>query len=111
ITPGALKGGVAAVARHPKREEIVVGGADGMPRVYRVFRLTARAIGDDSNLIRELPALTGRINGIAVSADGKRIAAVSSLDGHGEVGIYGYEFDTALPDKIKAINAKVASSR
>jgi WD40 repeat protein/mono/diheme cytochrome c family protein len=111
ITPGALKGGVAAVARHPSRNEIVVGGADGMPRVYRIFRLTARVIGDDSNLIRELPALTGRINSVAVSHDGKRIVAVSSLDGRGEIGIYGYEFDTALPDKIKAINSKVSSSR
>jgi WD40 repeat protein len=111
ITPGALKGGVAAVARHPKRDEVVVGGADGMPRVYRVFRLTARAIGDDSNLIRELPALTGRINGVTVSPDGTRIAAVSSLDGRGELGVYGYEFDTKLPDRIKAINAKVVTSR
>src|SRR6185437_7968927 len=48
ITPGALKGGIQAVARHPKRDEIVVGGADGVPRVYRVFRQTARVIGDDS---------------------------------------------------------------
>jgi WD40 repeat protein len=111
ITPGALKGGIAAVARHPSRNEIVVGGADGTPRVYRIFRLTARAIGDDSNLMRELPALTGRINGIAVSPDGKRIVAVSSLDGRGEVGIYGYEFDTALPDRIKGINSKVVTSR
>jgi WD40 repeat protein len=111
ITPGALKGGVAAVARHPKRDEIVVGGADGMPRVYRVHRLTARAIGDDSNLIRELPALIGRINGISVSPDGKRIAAVSSLDGKGEIAIYGYEFDTGLPDKIRGINAKVVTAR
>jgi WD40 repeat protein/mono/diheme cytochrome c family protein len=111
ITPGALKGGVAAVARHPKRDEIVVGGADGTPRVYRVFRLTARAIGDDSNLIRELPPLTGRINGIAVSPDGKKIAGVSSLDGRGELGIYGYDFNTALPNRIKAINAKVVTSR
>src|SRR5205823_11311131 len=107
ITPGALKGGVAAVARHPARTEVVVGGADGTPRVYRVFRLTARAIGDDSNLIRELPPLAGRINAVAVSTDGKRIAAVSSLDGRGEVAVYGYEFNTALPDRIKAINQKV----
>ncbi|HEY1376996.1 MAG TPA: DUF1549 domain-containing protein, partial [Gemmataceae bacterium] len=111
ITPGALKGGVAAVARHPKRDEVVVGGDDGKPRVYRVYRLTARVIGDDGNLIRELPPLTGRINGLAVSPDGKRIAAVSSLDGKGEVAVYGYEFDPALPDRIKAINQKVVSGR
>ena len=36
ITPGALKGGLAAVARHPKRDEIVVGGSDGQPKLYRV---------------------------------------------------------------------------
>jgi WD40 repeat protein len=111
ITPGALKGGVAAVARHPKRDEVVVGGADGTPRVYRVHRQTVRVIGDDGNLMRELPALTGRINAIAVSADGKRIVAASSLDGKGEVGVYGYEFDPALPDRIKAINQKVVTAR
>ena len=56
ITPGALKGGLGAVARHPKRDEIVVGGSDGEPKLYRVFRQTVRVIGDDSNLIREFPA-------------------------------------------------------
>ena len=110
ITPGALKGGLAAVARHPKRDEIVIGGSDGEPKLYRVFRQTVRVIGDDSNLIREFPALPGRIYSVAISTDGKRIAAGSSLDGTGEVGVYGYEFDTALPDNIKAINQKVVTS-
>ncbi len=53
-------------------------------------------IGDDSNLIREFPPLPGRIYSVAVSPDGKRIAAGSSLDGTGEVAVYGYEFDTEL---------------
>ena len=97
ITPGALKGGLGTVARHPKRDEIVVGGSDGEPKVYRVFRQTVRVIGDDSNLIREFPPLPGRVTSVAVSADGKRIAAASSLDGAGEVAVYGYEFDTELP--------------
>jgi WD40 repeat protein len=110
ITPGALKGGLQAIARHPQRDEIVVGGADGVPRVYRVFRLTARVIGDDSNLIREMPGLTGRIFSVAVSRDGKRIAAASALDGRGEVGIYGYEFDTSMPKEIQAIESKVNRS-
>ena len=111
ITPGALKGGIASVARHPKRDEIVVGGSDGKPKVYRVFRQTARVIGDDSNLIRNFPAMPGRVYSVAVSPDGKRVAAGSSLDGAGQVSVYSYEFDTALPDKLKAIMAKVASSR
>jgi WD40 repeat protein/mono/diheme cytochrome c family protein len=112
ITPGALKGGLTAVARHPKRDEIVLGGSDGEPKLYRVFRQTIRVIGDDSNLIRELPALPGRVYSVAVSPDGKRIAAGSSLDGSsGEIAIYNYDFDTALPAQIKAIQEKVATDR
>ena len=111
ITPGALKGGLAAVARHPKRDEVVIGGSDGEPKLYRVIRQTVRVIGDDSNLIREFPALPGRIYSVAISTDGKRIAAGSSLDGAGEIGIYGYEFDTGLPANIKAINEKVVTTR
>jgi len=111
ITPGALKGGLAAVARHPTRDEILIGGSDGIPRLYRVFRQTVRVIGDDSNLIREFEPMRGRVTSVAVSGDGKRIAAGSSLDNAGEVHVYSYEFDTGLPDPIKAIMSKVASTR
>lgn len=111
ITPKALKGGVSAVARHPERDEIVIGGADGVTKVYRIFRITARRIGDDANLIREMPPLPGRIFDVDVSRDGKRIASVSSLDGIGHVAGYTYEFDTALPDAIKKINSKTVSQR
>ncbi len=111
ITPGALKGGIGAVARHPKRDEIVVGGSDGVPKLYRVFRQTARVIGDDSNLIREFEPMRGRVSCVDVSADGRRIAAGSSLDGTGEIHVYSYEFDTSLPDKIKAIMSKVSTTR
>src|SRR5579883_756299 len=111
ITPGALKGGLTAVARHPKRDEIVIGGSDGEPKLYRVFRQTARVIGDDSNLIREFPTLPGRVYSVAVSTDGKRIAAGSSLDGTGEIAVYTYEFDTSYPETIKRINSKVVTAR
>ncbi len=111
ITPGVLKGGIQAVARHPSRDEIVIGGADGVPKVYRVFRQTVRKIGDDANLIRRLPQLKGRIFAIAVSHDGKRIASSSSLNGAGQVAIDGYEFDTALTAELKKIMSKVAATR
>jgi WD40 repeat protein len=111
ITPGALKGGLAAVARHPKRDEILIGGSDGEPKLYRVFRQTIRVIGDDSNMIRKFPALPGRIYSVCVSNDGKRIAAGSSLDGAGQVVVYGYDFDTGLPPNIKAIQEKVVTAR
>jgi WD40 repeat protein/mono/diheme cytochrome c family protein len=111
ITPGALKGGLQTVARHPERDEIVIGGSDGIPKVYRMHRQSIRVIGDDGNLIRQMPAMTGRIFSVAVSKDGKRIAAGSALDGAGQVHVFGYEFDTKLPDDIKAINQKVVTER
>ena len=111
ITPGALKGGIQAVTRHPQRDEIVVGGSDGTPKIYRVFRQSNRAIGDDANLIRQFPAMPGRVNAVAVSPDGKRIAAASSSDGTGQVDVLNYDFDTTLPDNIKAIESKVVSQR
>jgi WD40 repeat protein len=107
ITPGSLKGGLAAVARHPSRDEVLVGGADGVPQIYRMFRLVQRRIGDNSNLIKKYTPLTGRIFAVDYSKDGKRVAAGSSLDGHGQVKIYNADFDTALPDNIKAIYGKV----
>ena len=111
ITPGALRGGINGVARHPKRNEILVGGADGAPGLFQVFRQSSRVIGDNANLIREFPTLTGRINDVEVSPDGKRLAAVSSLDGRGEIAVYSYEFDTAIPADILAIESKVSGSR
>ena len=111
ITPKALKGGVNTICRHPERDEIIVGGADGVPKIYRVFRITARKIGDDSNLIKRLQPMKGRVFGVSVSNDGTRIAAVSSLDGKGELVVYSYEFNTEFPKEIKAIAAKRSRDR
>ena len=54
ITPGALKGGIQAVARHPKNDEVLLGGSDGVPRIYRMQRATVRVIGDDAKAWAEL---------------------------------------------------------
>ncbi len=107
ITPGVLKGGLSSVARHPERDEVVIGGADGVPKVYRMNRITKRVIGDDANLVRLLPGLPGRIQSVAVSRDGKRIAAASSLNGRGSVKVFSYEFDPTVSDELKAILAKL----
>ncbi len=111
ITPGVLRGGLASVARHPQRDEVLIGGADGIPKVYRLFRQTKRVIGDDANLIRRMPKVHGRIQSVAVSNDGRRMAVGSSLDGRGEVNVYSFEFDSSLPDEIKAIQRKVVTQR
>jgi hypothetical protein len=89
ITPGALKGGLLTVARRPLKEktmakvpndtpgaqakvydELLIGGADGIPRLYKMHRETKRVIGDDANRVREFPALPGRIYSAAFNADG-----------------------------------------
>ena len=61
ITPGALKGGLQAVDRHPIKDELFIGGADGTPKLYQMFRTKARVIGDDFNNIRNFAPLPGRI--------------------------------------------------
>ncbi|HLQ38604.1 MAG TPA: c-type cytochrome domain-containing protein [Planctomycetota bacterium] len=88
ITPGALKGGLMAVARHPARDELLIGGADGTPKLYKMFRDKARKIGDDFNLIRAFAAMPGRVFAVAFSSDGERIVAGSSSSGSGEVRVY-----------------------
>ncbi len=111
ITPGALRGGINSLARHPSRNEIVVGGSDGVPKVYRVFRVTERRIGDDSNLVRQFPAQPGRIFSVCTNHDGTLLAAASTLDGASSVRVYKYNFDASLPDNVKAVMAKTSGER
>ncbi len=88
ITPGALKGGLAAVDRHPAKDELLIGGADGVPKIYQMIRTKARVIGDDFNLIKAYEAAPGRIYDVHFNHDGSRFVVASSLDGSGEVRIY-----------------------
>ncbi len=111
ITPGALRGGLAAVARHPTRDEVLVGGADGTPQIYRIQRETKRVIGDNANLIRRFPPMTGRIFSVDFSPDGKRIVAGSSLNGVGYVNLYSTDYDTTLTEELKAVLEKTSGSR
>ncbi|MCA9055589.1 MAG: DUF1549 domain-containing protein, partial [Planctomycetaceae bacterium] len=111
ITPGALKGGITAVARHPERDEVLVGGSDATPRIYRMHRITKRVIGDDANLIRKFPALTGRTFGVDYAPDGKRIVAISTLDRASKLAVYSSEFDPALPKDIEEIVQKVVTTQ
>jgi WD40 repeat protein len=111
ITPGALKGGIHSVVRHPDRDEVLVGSSDGTPQIFRLFRLADRKIGDNSNLIRKFPPMPGRIFGVDYRADGKRIVAGSSLDGKGYVNVYESDFDSTLSKDLIKILEKVADSR
>ena len=111
ITPGALRGGLQTVARHPGRDEFLVGGADGVPQAYRIVRKVQRRIGDNALCIRKWPAMEGRVYAVAFAPDGKSFAAGSSLDGQGAVNFYNYDFDTEMPADILAIENKAFQTR
>jgi WD40 repeat protein len=100
ITPGALKGGLSAVDRHPKAEQLLVGGSDGTPKIYKMFRDKDRMIGDDFNLIRTFEAMPGRVFDVTYSHDGTLVAAGSSDNTSGEVRVYK-EADAALIASMK----------
>lgn len=91
ITPGALKGGLATVEKHPTKDEFLVGGSDGEPKTYRMIRTTARQIGDDANLLAKFQALPGRVFAVTYSRDGSKIAAASSSDGKGTIRAYAVD--------------------
>lgn len=107
ITPGALRGGLAAVDRHPTLEHVVAAGADGLPRAYRIHRHAKRVIGDDANLIFPLVPVPGRVTEVRFSPDGRRVAAVGGLDGAGELVVAAYDLEADVPQPILDIMAKV----
>lgn len=111
ITPNALKGGMGAVVMHPTRDEIVVGGSDGVPKLYRIFRNTDRKIGDDANLLLEFPPLEGRIFSVDISKDARRIAAGSSLNGKGAIHIYEVDPNAKISKEIAEIIKKPTHER
>ena len=111
ITPKALKGGILSVTRHPMRDEILFGGADGIPKIYRMQRVKKREIGDDSNQLWNLPPMPGRIFAVDWSADGTKIAAGSSLDGKGSIHIYQIDPNYKVPGDIDGIIKKPTHQR
>jgi WD40 repeat protein len=111
ITPGALKGGVLSVITHPEFDHIVTGGADGLPKVYRIFREVKREIGDDAQFIADLFPMTGRVFCVRFSADGKTIACASALDRSGELLICSYDYTSDVPKPLRDIMGKVPGTR
>jgi WD40 repeat protein len=115
ITPGALKGGLNAVDRHPTQDQLLVGGSDGTPKIYRMIREMDRKIGDDFNLIRGFAPLPGRVFDLGYSADGKLIVAGGSDNTSGEVRVYN-EADAKqlmavkLPSGVYAVALKSDNS-
>lgn len=106
ITPGALKGGLVDVIRHPTREEVLAVGSDGEPRLYKIFREKARQIGDDFNLIRAYSKLPGRLCDLDLSPSGNKFVVGSSTATSGAARIYMTEDPAKFVD-ISDVTAPV----
>jgi WD40 repeat protein len=108
ITPGALKGGLNSVKRHPKKDEVVVGGSDGEPKTYKIYRDKGkeRKIGDDFNLIKKFAKMPGRVYSVAFNSDGSRFIAGSSYHGAGEARVYETD-STKLVATLKGVKGGV----
>jgi WD40 repeat protein len=109
-----LRGELNAIARHPKKDVVVLGGAERYPYIYLMDRPRNMKIADDTTLVRRLERQDGAITALGWSPDGARIAVASqsaavnlydpesgekkaSCTGHG-AGIYTVAFS---PDSTK----------
>jgi hypothetical protein len=103
-----MHGELAAVARHPKADEIVIGGEDRVPYIYRMDRPRNMKVGENATLVRRLGDQEGAILALDWSPDGKHVAVggagpsvnifdaetglqVASCKGHA-AGIYAIAF-------------------
>ena len=77
-----------AVQRHPTKEQVLIGGSDGEPKLYKIFRTRVRVIGDDFNQIRSYEKMPGRIFDLQFNADGSKFVACSSTAIAGAARIY-----------------------
>jgi len=76
---------IMAIARHPKEDQVLYGGANGGVRVYKIADNQARTAGrNDTNLVKDFERQPAGVHGVAWSADGARIA-VGSV---GEARVY-----------------------
>jgi WD40 repeat protein len=88
-----LRGELAAIARHPKKDMIAIGGEDRIPYVYLMDRPRNLKVGEEANLVRKLEAQEGAIFALDWSADGKLIAVAGAGP---TVNLYDAETGTKL---------------
>jgi WD40 repeat protein/mono/diheme cytochrome c family protein len=84
----AMRGELAALARHPTRDVILIGGGERIPYLYMMDRPASMIIADDSTLIRKFEMQDGAIFALAFSPDGSLVAVAGASE---EVPIYQTE--------------------
>ena len=73
-----MHGELDAIARHPKKDEIVIGGDDRIPYLYLMDRPRNLKVGEDATLVRKLDAQDGAIFALDWSPDGKTVAVAGA---------------------------------
>lgn len=73
-----LKGELTAIARHPKKDVVVIGGEERYPYIYLMDRPRNMKIADDTTLVRKLERQDGAITALDWSPDGSRIAVAGA---------------------------------
>ena len=73
-----LRGALSAIARHPKKDIVVIGGEDRIPYIYTMDRPKNLKVGEEATLIRKLEAQEGPIFALDWSPDGARIAVAGA---------------------------------
>jgi WD40 repeat protein len=73
-----LRGELTAVARHPAKEIVVIGGEERIPYVYMMDRPKNMKIADDTTMIRKLERQDGAIFALSWSPDGSHIAVAGA---------------------------------
>jgi WD40 repeat protein len=83
-----LRGELTAIARHPSKEMVVIGGGDRIPYIYLMDRPKVMKIADDTTLVRKLDLQNGAITALAWAPNGRRIAVAGAAP---EVNVYDAE--------------------
>jgi WD40 repeat protein len=73
-----LRGELNAIARHPKKDVVVIGGEERYPYIYLLDRPRNMKIADDTTLVRKLERQEGAIFALDWSPDGSRIAVAGA---------------------------------
>jgi Tol biopolymer transport system component/mono/diheme cytochrome c family protein len=74
----ALSTELSAIARHPSKDIVAIGGEDRYPYVYMLDRPRNMKVGDDATLIRKMDRQEGAIFALDWSPDGKWIAVAGA---------------------------------
>lgn len=73
-----LRGELTAIARHPKKDIVVIGGEERYPYIYLMDRPRNMKIADDTTLVRKIERQDGAILALDWSPDGSRIAVAGA---------------------------------